>query len=133
MRIPTFFAVVLGKAGKEHAADGDVDTHAQGVGPADDTQQALAGEALHEQPVAGQQPGVMDADAVAEDAFQVLPVGGVEAEVAQQAGEMALLLPAAEGQAGESLGEFRAGALREAHHVDGRPPALVQFLDGLVE
>ena len=47
-------AVELGEAGEQHGVDGNVDAHAQGVGTADDGQQALLGELLDQQAVARQ-------------------------------------------------------------------------------
>ena len=71
-------AVELGELGEEHGAERDVDADAESVGAGDHLEQALLGELLHLQPVLGQEPGVVDADAEAEEALELLAVGGVE-------------------------------------------------------
>ena len=55
-------AVVLGEGGEQHRADRHVDPDPEGVGAADDGQQTGLGELLHQPPVAGQHPCMVDAD-----------------------------------------------------------------------
>ena len=50
------------------------------------------GELLDQQPVLRQQPGVVHADAVADEAAQLLAEGRVEAEVADRRGDRFALL-----------------------------------------
>ena len=66
-----------------HGADGDIDADAEGVGAADDLQQAFLGELLDEDPVAREQAGVMHADPVAEPALQVLAERAGEARAGE--------------------------------------------------
>ena len=79
LRIARLLAVVLAELGEEHGADRDVDAHAERVGAADHLEQALLRQLLDEQPVLGQQAGVVQPDAVAQEALQLLAVGRVEA------------------------------------------------------
>ena len=57
--------VVLRQPGEQHRADRHVDADAEGVGAADDRQQPVLGELLHQPPVARQHPGVVHADPAA--------------------------------------------------------------------
>jgi len=75
-------AVELGEFGEEHGAERDVDADAEGVGARDHFEQTLLGELLHLQPVLGQEAGVVDADAEAEKASELLAVGCVESGIA---------------------------------------------------
>ena len=72
---PDAVAVELRERRHQHRADRDVDADPERVGAADDRQQALAGQALDEAAVAGEHPGVVDADAVAQETIE----GGAEA------------------------------------------------------
>src|SRR5690606_28288813 len=56
-------AVVFGQAREDDGSDGDVDADAEGVGAADDGQQALLGESFDQAPVFGEHARVVDADA----------------------------------------------------------------------
>ena len=82
-------AVELGELGEEHGADRDVDPDAERVGAADHLEHPLLRQLLDQQPVLGQQPGVVDADAERQEAADLLAVGGVEAEVAELAARIA--------------------------------------------
>ena len=126
-------AVELAQLREEHAADRDVDAHPERVGAAHDLEQTALRQPLDQQPVAGQQPRVVDADPVAQDAAQVLAVGRVEAEAAERLGDPRPILARREVRAGEPLRELAALALREVHHVDGRPPLRDQLAEGLVD
>lgn len=61
-------AVELRQAGEQHGADRHVDADAQGVGAADDGQQAALGELFDQASVLRQHAGVVDADARADQA-----------------------------------------------------------------
>ncbi len=61
---PGLLPVELAQPGEHHRADGHIDADAQGVGAADDLEQPLLGELLDEQPVLGQETGVVQSDAV---------------------------------------------------------------------
>ena len=67
------------RASEQDRPDRDVHADAERVGAADDLEEPLLRELLDEQPVAREEPGVVDADAEREDAPQLLAVGGVEA------------------------------------------------------
>src|SRR6478609_7330867 len=75
-------AVVLAQRGEQHGADGHVDADAEGVGAADDLQQAGLGELFHQPPVFGQHPGVVDPDAVPDQPGQRPAEARREAEFA---------------------------------------------------
>ena len=59
-------AVKLHQPGEQHGTDRDVDADAQGVGPADDLEQAGLRELLDDPPIARQHPRVMDANSLAQ-------------------------------------------------------------------
>jgi hypothetical protein len=84
-------AVVLGEGGEDHGADGHVDADAEGVGPADDLEQPGLGQPLHQAPVLGQHPRVVDADAVAHELGERLAEPRGEAEPADELGDLILL------------------------------------------
>ena len=77
-------AVELAELGEDHGADGDVDAHPQGVGAGHHLEQPLLRQLLGEQPVLGQQAGVVQPDAVAQEALQLLAVGRVEADALER-------------------------------------------------
>ena len=62
---------------------------AERVGAADDGEQALLRELLDEQAVLRQEPGVVQADAVREEALHLLAVGRVEAHAAPSSSPIA--------------------------------------------
>src|SRR6266511_1258687 len=63
---PGLHTVVLGQSGEQHRADRHVDPDAEGVGPADHLEQPGLGERLHQPAVLRQHPGVVHADAMAD-------------------------------------------------------------------
>ena len=101
---PDLAAVVLAELGEQHRADRDVDADPEGVGPADQLQQPLLGELLDEQPVLGEQAGVVDTDAGFDEPAKVLSDRGVEAEAADRFAHRFLLLAGENVEAGEALG-----------------------------
>src|SRR5690606_29987876 len=74
--------VELGQGGDHHRADRHVDADAESVRPADDAEQPLLGQALHEPPVPRQHAGVVDTDPVAQQPRERLPEPPPEPEVA---------------------------------------------------
>ena len=86
-------AVVLGQAGEQHRADRHVDADAEGVGAADDLEQAGLGERLDQPAVLRQHPGVVHADAVPHQPGQRLAEAGGEPEAADRLGDRVLLAP----------------------------------------
>ena len=84
-------AVELAQLREQHGADRDVDADAQRVGAADDLEQPLLREPLDQQPVLGQQARVVDADAVAQEALEVLAVGRVERRAVQRRADRLLV------------------------------------------
>ena len=126
-------AVELAELREEHGADRHVDADAQRVGAADDLEQALLRELLHDEPVLGEQTGVVDADAVADEALELLAVRAVEARAHQRLVDALLLLLRAVIHAHEVLRFFGAGALREVDEVDGVLALVDELVDRLVE
>ncbi len=125
-------AVELRQPGHEHRADGHVDADAEGVGAADDLEQAGLGEALDEAAVLRQHARVVDADAATQQPRQGLAVGGGEAEVADLGDDPLLGLVVDDLQAGQRLRAFGGLALGEVDDVDRRLAVLQQVLDRLV-
>ena len=89
---PLPVAVELRQPGEEHGADRHVDADAEGVGAADDGEQAGLGEGLHEAPVLGQHPGVVHADAGLHQLLQRLAEAGAEPEGPDLLGDGVLVL-----------------------------------------
>ena len=87
-RIATFSPSNLHSFEKSTRADRDVDAHAERVRAAHDLQQAALRQPFHQQPVARQQPRVVDADPVAQDPAHVLAVRRVESRVESSASAM---------------------------------------------
>ena len=126
-------AVELAELREQHRADRDVDADAEGVGAAHDLEQAALREPLDQQSVLRQQARVVDADAVAQDAAEVLAVGRVEAEARERRGDPRALFARREVRAGEPLRQLAALALREVHDVDRRPVLGDQLRHRLVD
>ncbi len=59
-------SVELGEGSHQHRADGDVHADAECVGSADHREEPGTGEPFDEPPVAGEHPGMVDADSVAD-------------------------------------------------------------------
>ena len=123
--------VELAEPGEEHRADGHVDAHPQGVGAADDLEQAGLGELLDEHPVFGQQAGVVQANALLEPLADVGTVGASEAEPGDRGSHRVLLFAGTEVEAREILRALRRVFLREVHHVDRRLVLRGELVQGL--
>src|SRR5690606_10904668 len=123
----------LAELGEEHRAERNVDADAEGVGPADDLEQALLRELLDEQPVLRQQPGMVDADAMADPPAEILAEGAVEAKALELVLDRLLLVLGQKVDARQRLRVLGGRALREVDDVDRRPALLDQLLDGLVD
>ena len=114
-------AVVLRQSREQHGADGHVDADAEGVGAADDLQQTGLRQLLHQAPVLGQHAGVVHADPVPHVAGEIAAELGGEAEVADQVGDLVLLLARAHVDAHQRLRPLHGLRLREVHDVDREP------------
>ena len=127
--------VELAELREQHGADGDVHPHAQRVGSAHHLEQALLRELLDQEPVARQEPGMVQADSVLEKALQLLAIGRVEAgpKLAQDFLEAQLLLFRGEIRRHEVLRALGRGALREVDQVHGRAGLGDELLERLVE
>ena len=125
-------AVVLRQRREHDGADRHVDADAEGVGAADDLEQAGLGELFDQPPVLGQHPGVVNADAVADQPRQRRSEGRREAEPADQLGDRGLLLLGADVDAHQRLRPLQRGGLGEVHDVDRRLLGVEQVVDGLV-
>ena len=131
-QVPLPDPVVLAERGDHHRADGDVDADAEGVGAADDLEQAGLGELLHQPSVARQHARVVHADAVPHQPRERLAEPGGEAEVADRRGDRVLVLAAGHVDAHQRLGPFERGGLGEVHDVDRCLLGVEQLGDGLV-
>ena len=126
-------AVELGKPGEEHRANGHVDADAEGVGAADDLEQAVLGQLFDEATVLRQHPGVVHPDAVADEPRERLAETGAEPKRPDAFGDGVALGAAGHVQPEESLGSLQGRGLGEVHDVDRGAFQLDQFLDGLVD
>ena len=116
----SFLAVEFAEAGEQDGADGDVDADAQGVGAADDLEQAALGELFDEHAVLGEQTGVMHANALLEPRADVWPIGTGELESGQFPAKHGFFLARADVEAGEILRALSRFGLCEMHHIDRR-------------
>jgi len=112
--------VVLAELGEEHGANGNVDADAEGVRPADDLEEALLRQLLHQKPILGEQARVVHADTVANELGELFPVGAVEAHAHQGGVDGLLLLLRGVVGAHQVLRLVGGGALAEVDEVDGR-------------
>jgi hypothetical protein len=126
-------AVELAQLGEEDRADRDVHADAERVRAADDGEEPLLCEAFDEAAVLRQQPGVVDAEAVPNEARDVFAVGRVEAESRELGEDRLLLLFRREVDAHQILCELGRPTLREAHDVNGRFSRAHQIGNGFVE
>ncbi len=131
-KVPGARAVVLGKAGHHHRADGDVDAYPEGVCAADDLQKAGLGQLLHEPAVLRQHPGVVHADSVPHQPRQRLPELRREPEAADQLGYPVLLLARAQRCARQGLCALGGPVLGGVHDVDRRLVRLEELGELLV-
>ena len=114
-------------------ADRHVDADAEGVGAADDLEQAVLRELLDEAAVLRQHARVVHADAVPHEPRERAAEAGAEAEAADAGRDRVALLARRDLDGHEALGPLEGGRLREVDDVDGRAVLLEQLLDGLVE
>jgi hypothetical protein len=120
-QVPHALAVELGQRGEDDRANRHVDADAERVGAADDRQQARLGQALDETPVARQHPGVVDADALAQQSGQRGAEARPEAERADGLRDLVALLAARNLHGRQRLRAGDGVLLREVHDVRGRP------------
>ena len=121
--------VVFAEGREHHRADRDVDPHAEGIGAANDFEQAAGGELFDQQAVFRQQAGVVNADAVAQDLGKLAAVGAAEIGVVEGAGDRGLFLLGAEVGRKQVAGGVGAGVLGEVNEVNRRAARLVELGD----
>ena len=126
-------AVELRQPGEDDRADRDVDADAERVGPADHLQQPGLRELLDQPAVARQHPGVVDADAAADQLGQRPAEAGGEAERADRLGDRVALLARAELRRQQRLRPLQGRGLREVHDVDRRLVGRDELLEQLVQ
>ena len=126
-------AVELAELREQDGPQRDVDAHAQGVGPADDLQQAALGETLDEQAILREQARVVEREPRADEALHVFAVRRIEAEPSQRFADGGLVLFGGDVEAREVLHALGAVTLGEAHHVDRGAGPRDQGDDGLVQ
>ena len=126
-------AVVLRELREQDSANRNVDADSQRICSADHLQQACLREFLDEAPVFGQQARVVQADAVPQDAAQILSVRRIEAEVADGFRDGHAFLFCRNVRAGQRLRVFGCGALGKVDDVDRRAAGLKELLDRFVK
>jgi hypothetical protein len=126
-------AVELAEAREQHRADGHVDADAERVGAADDLQEALLRQLLHEHAVLGQQARVVQADAVPEPLADLGAVRAREPELGDGVRDGGFLVLRADLQAGEVLGATGRIGLREVDDVGRRLAFVGELLEGVGE
>ena len=126
-------AVELGESGEQHGMDGHVDAHAQGVGAADDGQQALLGELFDQQAVSGQQPRVMQAHAAGDEVLERLAKRRGEAPALDGFLDGLALLLGGHAVTRQRAGARERGVLREVDYVQRRVALSQRELDRALE
>ena len=121
--------VELAQAREQDRANRDVDARAERVRPADHSQQSRLRQLLDEHAVLREQPRVVEADAVPEPLADVGAVRAAEREAGETGGDLGLLLPGADLEAGEVLRAARRVRLREVDDVGGRLALVDELLD----
>ena len=132
-KCPDPLPVVLRQCREHHRADRNVDPDAERVGAADHLEEPGLGETLHQPAVLGQHPGVVDTDAVTDEAREGPAEASREAEPADELGDPVLLGSGAHVDAHERLGPLDRRRLREVDDVDRRLSRGQQVLDGLLQ
>ena len=125
--------VEFGQFGEQDRSDGDVDADPEGVGARDDLEAPLLGQLFDQQPVSGQQPGVVNADAETEEAFELAAVRCFEAGVADRLADRLAFGPAGQTHRGQALGQFGAVVAGEVDDVDRGAAGVDEVLNGFVE
>ena len=133
VQLPHPGAVELGEGGQQHGADGDVDAHAESVGPADDPEHPALRQLLDQSPVLRQHAGVVHPDPLPQEARQRLAERRGEPESADQLRDRVALLPAGDAGARQRLRPLERRELREVHDVDRRLTGRQQVVDRLVD
>ena len=110
--------VELGERGEHHGVDGYVDADAERIGAADDGQQALLRQALHQQAIARQHAGMVHADAASKQAFENLTKGRGEARPLCRFFDGLALLLAGDAKIGERLCRCKGGILAKVHDIE---------------
>ena len=113
-------SVELAELREQHGPDRDVHADAQRVGAADDLEEALLRQPLDEQAVPRQEPRVVDADPVAQEALELLAVGRVEAGVGHRDAQRLLVALRRDVDAHQILRLFGGAPLGEVDQVDRR-------------
>ena len=111
--------VVLDERRQKHRVDGHVDAHAQGVGAADDREQALLGKLFNQQTVAREHARMVHAHAASEQALQGFAEGGGEARSLAGFLDALALLLGGHAVAGQGLCRVERSVLREMDNVNG--------------
>ncbi len=126
-------SVILGQGGEHDRTDRHVDPDAEGVGATNDLQESFLGEQLHQPAVLREHAGVVDADAVPDQAGQGPAEPGGEPESADRLGDGVLLRTAAHVDAHQRLGAFQRRRLGEVDDVDRCLVGAQQLFQRLVQ
>ncbi len=126
-------AVELGERREHYGVDGHVDAYAQGVGAADDRQQALLGELFDQQTVARQHAGMVHAHAAREQTLQDLAKRGGEFGAARRLLDLLALFLAGNAKVCERLRGGKRGVLAKVHDVERGFAAAQGQLDGALQ
>src|ERR1044071_5543168 len=108
-------AIILAEPGKQHRADGDIDTHAKSVGAADNLEQALLRQLLHQDPIFGQEAGVVNANPMLQPFTNLRSVGAGEFKSLHSVAQSGFFFTSANINAGETLRALRRFQLGEMH------------------
>src|SRR5439155_14448064 len=109
--------VILAEFAEENSADRHVDAHAQGVGAANDLEQALLRQLFDQNAILREQPGMVQPDAVLEPFPDFRTVRAGELEPFKEISNGVLLLARADVDAGEILRALRGLQLRKVNHI----------------
>ena len=112
-------AAVLAELRKEDRADRNVHAYAERVRAADDLEKPLLGELFAEDAVLGQEPCVVDADALLEPALDIRAVWTRKTDLFNGFVDLGLFFFGAEVKTHEVLGVAGGGGLRKMDDVNG--------------
>ncbi len=126
-------AVVLAQLREQHRTNRHVDPDAERVGATDDLQQTGLCQTFDEQPILGEQAGMVHTDTSREEAPEALAEWRVEPEAPDQRLDLLLLILGERAQAQQSLRRLGGLALGEMHEIDGGPARRQQLFDRVVQ
>ena len=124
--------VKLRQRRNQHGTNRHVNAHAQGVGTADDLEQTLLSQLLHEAAVLGQHARVVNTDTGTHQLIQRLTEARTETELSNQLGDAFLIFLRSNSHRKQRIRLLQRRFLREVHNVDRSLLGLHELLHRLL-